>query len=196
MRGLRRVIVWARGDPESIRVARALKGILEEQGLQLILAERGSEISCDVLVEPPDERELELLDLRVEARERVRERDPWRAAFKALFPQGPRVLRIGIDPGLSCAMAAYAEGILIWAERLACEEVGRRVSWLVQVTGAAAYRINLGAGEGYEAVAEELLRSGHPFALVPEEGTSKRRSLGAVKDKDISAAASLALRMS
>ncbi|MCS7107593.1 MAG: hypothetical protein NZ902_05790 [Acidilobaceae archaeon] len=197
MSGLGKVIAWARGDPESIKVVRAAKEVLEEQGFQIVLPEVGSRISCDVLVEPWESSELEGLSARIEAKGRVRERDPWRALFKALFyPSGPSSLRIGIDPGTSCALAAYADSVLVWTEKLQCSEVSKKISWLLRITGAQSHRINVGAGEGYEVVVEELMRAGLSFALVSEEGTTRRgRPFRGVRDKDISAAASLALKV-
>lgn len=174
-----------------------MKEVLEEQGFRIVLPEVGSQISCDVLVEPLEREELEGLSAQIEAKGKVRERDPWRALFKALFyPSGPGSLRIGIDPGISCALAAYADSVLIWAEKLQCSEVSNRISWLLRVTGAPSHRINVGTGEGYEAVVQELLRGGHSFALVSEEGTTRRGwPLKGVRDRDISAAASLALKV-
>lgn len=175
-------------------MVRRARELLEAQGVRIVLPERGAVATGDVLVEPSGE-ELRALGARIEARFRVKEEDPWRALFAALFvPRGASYIRAGIDPGLSCALAAFGDNLLIWAESLACDEVVDRLLWLRGVVRAPVLRVSLGAGEGYEVVAERLIEEGVPFTLVPENGTSRRDgSPYRLRDRDIMAAVRLAL---
>lgn len=171
-----------------------LRELLESQGVRILLPEKGSSVSGDVIVEPLDDNELKALEASVEARIRIRERDPWRALLTALFAPRRPTLRAGIDPGLSCAIAVFGDNLLIWAERLSCEEAVDRLLWVKSKAGAPLVRVNLGSGEGYEIVARRLIEEGVPFTLAPEAGTSRReRLLYALKDRDVMAAIRLAL---
>ncbi|MEM4428842.1 MAG: hypothetical protein QXJ33_03250 [Acidilobaceae archaeon] len=153
---------------------------------------------CDVLVEPLDNRDLEVLSARIDAKAKIRELDPWIALFKAIFhPVGVQRLRIGIDPGSTCAIAIYADNILVWVEKTDCRSIPSKIRWIINVTQPKDYIINIGSGTGYDIVAESLLREGIAFTIVPEEGTSRRQHIlklrGIVRDKDIQAAMTLAL---
>jgi len=161
----------------------------------LVLPDPGFTVKCDVVV-----RGIEggLLDVDTRGSIVVDDIDAWRALFKALSaPSGFNELRVGIDPGSLCSIAAYADNILVWVEKLDCRLVARRVKWLVDVVNARRYTVNLGSGPGYERLAESILREGLELRIVPEEATTSRPILSKLEeeidDEDILAAMTIAL---
>lgn len=191
--GLARVIAWLRGDPESLIVVKSLKGLLEAQGLIVLLPDPEVRVKCDVVVEPVGGVPLEF---HVEARASIRDPDPWRAIFKALSAPGDfKVLRVGIDPGARCSIAAYADNILVWLEKVECRGVGPKIKWLIGVIETESYRVNLGGGAGFEEAARSLSREGIPFTIALESWTTSRpvQSKVNVKDPDLLAAMTIAL---
>ena len=190
-----RTLCWLRGDPEGIRVVRALKDLLEAQDVTIVLPEPGSRVECDVAVLGVEGRVLNII---VRAQAVVDEVDAWRALFKALsHPGGFRSLRVGLDPGVTCSIAAYADNILVWVEKLDCGSVGRRIKWLVEVVEPRRYNVNVGSGPGLERLLENLVKEGVEFNIVPEERTTTKPVLSRlrehVKDEDILAAMTIAL---
>lgn len=191
--GLARVIAWLRGDPGSLSVVRSLKGLLEAQDIVIILPDPGSKVRCDVVVEPVENVPVKF---NVEAPVSVRDLDPWRALFKALSaPETFKTLRVGVDPGAICSIAAYADNILAWLEKVECRDVGPRVKWLVEVVGAESYKINVGSGAGFEEAALSISGEGLDFAIALESWTTSRpvQSKVNVKDSDLLAAMTIAL---
>lgn len=191
--GLARVIAWLRGDPESLSVVKSMKGLLEAQDIVIVLPDPGSKVRCDVVVEPLESVPVEF---NVEAPASVRDPDPWRALFKALSAPGVfKTLRIGIDPGAMCSIAAYADNILVWLEKVECGRVGPRVKWLVEVVGAESHKVNLGGGAGFEEAASSISREGLAFTIALESWTTSRpvQSKVKVKDSDLLAAMTIAL---
>ncbi len=191
--GLARVIAWLRGDPESLMVVKSLKSLLEAQDVIVLLPDPGVKVKCDVVVEPIEGAPLEF---HVEARASIRDPDPWRAIFKALSAPGVfKILRVGIDPGARCSIAAYADNILVWLEKVECRKVGPRVKWLVEVVEAESYKVNLGGGAGFEEAAISLSGESLAFTIALESWTTSRpvQSKVNVKDPDLLAAMTIAL---
>jgi len=190
-----RVLCWLRGDPEGIRVVRVLRGLLEAQGVVIVLPEPNSSVVCDVVVLGVEGR---VLKVTTRGSGVVEDPDAWRALFKALsHPTGFSYLRIGVDPGATCSLAAYADNLLVWAEKLGCGDVGRRVKWLIGVVEPRRYVVNIGSGSGLEELMESLLGENVEFNVVPEETTTVKpvhsKIKDYVRDEDILAAMTIAL---
>ncbi|MEM0340635.1 MAG: hypothetical protein QXN05_00455 [Acidilobaceae archaeon] len=184
-----RVICWTRGDPEFIAVVRKMKSLLEIQGLSLVLTSDVSTLSCHAIVCCGCNSEKE-----------VCHSDPWVSLFKALSPSGRfRSLRIGVDPGSFCSLAAYADNLLIWLEKGECEEIAKRIKWLTSIAPSDVITINVGSGSGWERVAIELTKLELSFRLVEESRTSSRPIYSKLKDKikdeDLLAAMTISLSL-
>jgi hypothetical protein len=126
------------------------------------------------------------------------DQDAWRALFKALsYPEGFSYLRIGLDPGATCSLAAYADKLLVWVEKLDCRSVGERVKWLIDVVKPRRYSVNIGSGPGFEELVESLLGESMEFNVVYEEATTakpvKSKLRDYIKDEDMLAAMTIAL---
>ncbi len=160
-----------------------------------MLPEPNSSVTCDVTVLGIEGK---LLGVNVRSSGFVEDPSAWRALLKALsHPLGFNHLRIGLDPGVTCSLAAYADNLLIWVEKLDCNITGKRVKWLLEIVEPRRYTVNVGSGEGFERLAESLLAENLNFNIVPEETTSTRPILSRLKeiigDEDILAAMTIAL---
>lgn len=184
-----RVICWARGDPEFIAVARKAKNLLEIQGVSLVPVSETSSLSCHAVVCCGCDPERE-----------VCHDDPWVSLFKALSPSGRfHSLRIGVDPGSLCSLAAYADNLLVWLEKGECEEMAKRIKWLTSVIPSALAIINVGSGPGWERIAAELSKLKLPFRVVGESRTSSRpiysKLEDEIRDEDLLAAMTISLSL-
>jgi hypothetical protein len=169
--------------------------LLEVQGVVIVLPEPGSSVVCDVVVLGV---EGSLLGVTVRGSGVVEDQDAWRALFKALsYPAGFSYLRIGLDPGATCSLAAYADKLLVWVEKLDCRSVGERVKWLIDVVKPRRYSVNIGSGPGFEELVESLLGESMEFNVVHEEATTakpvKSKLRDYIKDEDMLAAMTIAL---
>lgn len=169
--------------------------MLALQGVVIVLPEPGSSVDCDVAVY---DVEGVMLDVRVRSSSVVLEANAWKALFKALsHPHGFSHVRVGLDPGVLCSIAVYADSLLVWVEKMECSSVAKRVKWLIEVIEPRSYTINVGSGPGCHEVLEGMLREGLEARIVSEEATSSKpilsRLADEVGDRDILAAMTIAL---
>lgn len=177
------------------------KPLLEAQGYRVTTPPPGGRVVADVVVLPlPGSPEWAAYQsTRVEAGGVVEERDPWTAlALAVAHPRRAfsRVL-VGVDPGSLCGVSAVADGVLLYADKTPCGEVGRLVSWLKSWIPHARLSVHIGTGPGFAEAALSLARSGIPYEGADESNTSEPVIPGlaryAWKDKDLRASTVIAL---
>lgn len=185
-----------------------LTGLLEAQGV-VVRVPRGSRIDfrADVIVAPLAGSPEYSYYARVveEAMRRgtavIEERDAARALYRALaypwdsFPS----VAVGVDPGGSgCAGSAVAEGLLLWVWRGGCSEVGNAVESLAEKVPHDTLTVYLGDGPGFEEAEASLTLHGIGYAVVPEDGSTKRPlaapALAKLLDRHVLASATIAFR--
>ncbi len=161
-----------------MRVLLEARRVLGPQGYSFSSPPPRGVLDGDVAVLPlpgsPEEAAYRAVELRVAFR--VLESDAWKALALAVAAprRAYRELLIGIDPGSTCAYAAIADGVLLYAGRAPCGEVARRVSWLARWIPHERLSVNLGGGPGAGAAAAGLDSAGIPYKVVGEQGTSTR----------------------
>ena len=204
----RLLVAWLRGDPRGLRMLRSRMPLLEAQGIRVTLP-RGSLVPepVDVVVAPlrgtPEWLVYE--GFLVEARRRgvriVEEPDPERALYRALAHPSDEFtdVAVGVDPGASgCAAAAVAEGLLIWAWRGPCSELGPTLEDLALKVPHTYFSVYLGDGPGFEEAEESLAFTGIGYHVVPEEGSTRdalrEPALAGLLDRHVLASATIAFR--
>ncbi len=187
---------------------RARLPLLEAQGIKIALPQRASMPEpVDVVVAPlkgtPEWRIYgglvsEAMRLRVRV---VKDRDPERALYRALaHPSGEFTdVAVGVDPGASgCAAAAVAEGMVIWAWRGPCSELGASVEDLALKVPHAYFSVYLGDGPGFEEAEASLDLRGIGYHVVSEEGSTRdafrEPALAGLLDRHVLASATIAFR--
>ncbi|MEM1873096.1 MAG: hypothetical protein QXS85_03590 [Acidilobaceae archaeon] len=181
-----RIICWLRGDPEFVAVARRARSLLGLQGVAVLMVSDTTRVDCDAIV-----------CCGCSAEEICRD-DPWSSLFEALSPRRRfHTLRIGVDPGSLCSLAAYADNFLIWLEKNECTVITTRTKWLTSIVPASHVIVNVGSGPGWERVARELSSLGVSFRIVSETETSSKplhsRLRYEIKDEDLLAAMTISL---
>ena len=201
---LRRAIAWLRADPEALRVLWEARGILALQGVSLFQPAGLHEVVADVSVEPLPGTPEWLLYRGVPRRVsyRISERDPWRALALALSaPRGGFArVGVGVDPGSTCAVSIVADGLLLRAWKTPCGNVGWELAGLLARIPYSRLDIAVGSGPGMPEASLSLGEAGLEYRVADESWTTSRPALWspleALRDRDLRASATIALRVS
>jgi len=166
-------ILWLRGDPEAIRELKSRLWLLRPQGVYVTFDPASQwDVAVMPLPESPESKVFSVVQAKGPA---VSDEDPLRALLLALaYPKdGFSTLRIGVDPGQRlCGLAAVADGLIIEARSVTCDEVAERAERLVRAAPAARFSLVLGSGSGWEEVASRLLEKSLSFTVADEMGTT------------------------
>jgi len=195
-------VAWLRGDPAGIRLLRSVEWLLSAQGIVFSLPRPGTLVDADVAVAPlpgTPEEAVYAPYLAEYPGPVIVEEDPLTAAALAIaYPRrGFSLLRVGVDPGSSCGVAAVADEYIIEASKVECGVLGEHVASLAARIPHAALRVYVGDGQGSGEAAASLEAAGIDYGMVDESWTTRRAPGGVarfIKDRDILASVAIALR--
>jgi hypothetical protein len=194
------VVAWLRGDPEALRLAAEVGGLLGAQGVRLHVPRSLAPVRADVVVEPvPGSPEWAAYSsLPVEARYRVSHPDPLTALSLAITAprRGFARLLLGVDPGRLCAASIVGDGVIIRAAKMPCPQLGAYARSAASRIPHEVFEAIVGSGPGFADAVLALEGAGVPYRLADESWTTSRPVLGparTLRDRDLAAAATIAL---
>lgn len=173
------------------------------QGVRVILPKRGELIDADIIVLPGENTpEKEYFREAIEGFKGpvISEENPFRALVYAItYPRrGFTRLVFGVDPGKQCGVAGIGDTLIIFASKVDCNMVGGLVGELIRSIPARRTEVYVGNGQGFLTAITSLGENNIHYIIVDETGTtgstSPDRVNGIVKDRDIIAGITIALR--